>query len=186
MLSTVDQTDVFAPQDQYVIASSSTTQRTDVLARRELQVTAASLPRPKRVPLRIPVGGELIEFTYMNFGGGLPKWGEPVLQSLGERWGVKHGWDSYDARPTNPRLAATLLNILFDLMKDTSCPPQITPLADGGIQAEWHQQGQDFELVVCADDEPTFYYFNEGSGEEEEGRISLDYGRVQGLIARLG
>jgi hypothetical protein len=188
MATTADalyRTDVFASQEQQVITSSTTTQWADVFARRERRATAASMPEPRRVPVKISVDGEPIEFTYTSFGFGLPNWAGSVLQSLSERWGTHPRWDSYNAKPTNPHLVVKLLNILSDLMQDDSLPPQITPLADSGVQAEWHHRGQDLEIVVSADEEPTYYYFNQGTREEDEGDLDPNYAHVQDLIGRV-
>ncbi len=178
-------TDVFARQEQHAITSSATTQWADVLARRELRATAASAPEPRRLPVTIWVDGEPIEFTYVSFGLGLPKWAESVFHSLGERWGARPQWDSYRAQPTNRRFVAKLLNILSDLMQDDAPPPQITPLTDGGVQAEWHHEGQDLEIVVPADEEPTYYYFHQQTGAEEAGDLDPNYAHVQALIGRI-
>jgi hypothetical protein len=131
------------------------------------------------------VDGEPIEFTYMSFDVGLPNWATPVLQSLAERWGAHAGWDSYQAKPTDRQLVVKLLNILSDLMQEGSATPHITPLADGGVQAEWHHQGKDLEIVVPADDDPTYYYFDHATNEEEEGDLDPNYAHVQDLIGRV-
>lgn len=114
----------------------------------------------------------------------LPQWAYSALHSLAERWGAQPGWDSYHATPTNPQLVVKLLNLLSGLMQDDSLPPQITPLADGGVQAEWQHHGVHLEVVVPADEEPTYYYFNHRTNTEEEANLDANYARVQDLIRR--
>ena len=177
----LNRTDIFAPQQ--AITSSATTQWTDVFARRERRATPIMVPT--RLSVRLFVSGKTLEFVYTTFDGGLPKWAGSVLQSLAERWGALPGWDSYQATPTNPRLVAKLLNILSDLMQDDSGSPQITPLADGGVQAEWHHHGKDLEIVVPAEGEPTYYYFDDATSAEEENDLDPNYASVQGLIGRF-
>jgi hypothetical protein len=63
--------------------------------------------------------------------------------------------------------------------------PLITPLADGGVQAEWHLRGQDLEIVITADEMPAYYYLDPASGIEEEAAIEPNYAHVQDLIGRL-
>ena len=174
--------DVFTPQSQRSI--TSTMQSADVLARKE-RYEAISLPQPRRFTIRLPVEGGPIDLIYTSFDNSLPKWAKPVLASLTDRWGVLPGWDSYQAKPTDPQLVLRLLNILSDLMQDTSLPPQITPLADGGVQAEWHHNQRDLEIVVSAADEPTYYYYDQVSGQEEEGDLDPNYARVQDLIGEI-
>lgn len=175
-------TDAFARKDQRVITTSGSMQPADVFARRERRAAAITLPESRRFTVRLPIDGDPVEFTYTTFDGGLPRWAGAVLQSLSDRWGTQPGWDSYRALPTNSQLVVKLLNILSDLMQQNYVPPQVTPLADGGVQAEWHSQGQDLEIVVTADDQPTYYYFDRASGAEEEAEIDPNYAHVQDLI----
>jgi hypothetical protein len=181
-----NRTDVFASQDRQEFANSASKQSADVFARRERGATTIEIPEPRRLPVRFSVDGEPIEFTYTSFGVGLPRWATPVLQSLAERWGAHAGWDSYQAKPTDRQLVVKLLNILSDLMRGEFQAPLITPLGDGGVQAEWHNQGIDLEIVVSAEDNPTFYYFNRVTKEEAEGDLEPNYARVQDLIGRVG
>jgi len=62
----------------------------------------------------------------------------------------------------------------------------MTPLADGGVQAEWHHADQDFEIVMPAAEGATYYYFNRQTGEEIEADLTADWESVRGLIKRLG
>jgi hypothetical protein len=176
-------TDVFAPQD--VITATATAQWTDVFARCERRATPATTPTLRRLPVRLSVNGTSIEFTYITFEAGLPGWADSVLGSLAERWGTRAGWNSYGALPTNQQLVVKLLNILSDLLRDESRPPIITPLADGGVQAEWHHSNQDLEIVVPADEEPNYYYLSHSNNVEEEADLHQNYAHVQDLIEQL-
>ncbi len=176
-------TDVFASQNEQRI--TTTTDWADVFARRERREAGMPLLEPHWLTVRLMVDGGPVELSYMSFGDGLPAWADPVLESLAERWGTRQGWDSYHAKPTNRQLVVRLLNVLSELMRDDSRPPQITPLADGGVQAEWHDGRQDLEIVVRADEEPTYYYFDHDTGAEEEKDLESSYARVQDLIGEL-
>jgi hypothetical protein len=181
------QTDAFAYQNLRVVTTSGAMQPTDFFSRRERRVAAFTPPEQRRFTFALSIEGasEPVEFTYTTSDLGLPQWANVVLRSLSLRWGTRRGWDGYDAEPTNPQLVVKLLNILSDLMQQAYLPPQITPLADGGAQAEWHYEGQDLEIVVRADEAPAYYYFNQASGVEEEGSIEPKYAHVQDLIGRL-
>jgi hypothetical protein len=180
-------TDVFAHQNLRVLTTSGVIQPSDFFSRRERRIAAITLPEPRRFTIALSIEGasEPVELTYTSSDRGLPRWATAVLQSLSLRWGLRQGWDGYHAEPTNPQLVVKLLNILSDLMQHDYRPPQVTPLADGGAQAEWHSGGQDLEIVVRADEEAAYYYFNEASGVEEEGDIEPKYAHVQDLIGRL-
>jgi hypothetical protein len=177
-------TDVFARQNQKVVTTSGSVQRADVFAPRERR-GAIILLEPRRFVVPLLIEGHPLEFTYTTFDRGLPGWASPVLQSLSERWGARPAWDGYRAEPTNPQLVVRLLNILSDLMQENYRPPQITPLADGGVQAEWHCLGRDLEIVVTAHEKPTYYYFDQEFAAEEEAELEPHYAHVQDLIRRL-
>ena len=188
MATTADafyRTEVFAPRDQRTITGATTRQWADVFSRHGRRETAATMPR-YRITVRLPIEGNSINLTYSSLDPCLPQWAGAVLQSLTERWGVHPGWDSYSAAPTSPQLAVKLLNILSGLLQEDSLAPQMTPLADGGVQAEWHRPEQDLEIVVPAIEDPTYYYFNGRTSEEEEGGLDPNWAHVQDLINRLG
>ena len=173
-------TDVFGQQD--AIASSLTSQGADVIARPDRSAYEFHIaPRPHHI--QITVGGRPLYFAYTSTGGRLPRWAKPVFDSLASSWGVQRGWDSYAATPTDSNLVVQLLNILSVVMEDTSQPPQLTPLADGGIQAEWHGP-TDLEIVVPSREPATYYFFDRATSVEEEGKIHDHYNRVRELIGQ--
>jgi len=178
-------TDVLAVQDRQAITSSTAEQWTDVFGRRERRATAATEPRQRRLRVELAINDELIEFTFTGSGSSLPAWVDPVFSSLSDRWGASPRWDSYRAKPTDPTLAVKLLNILSGLMEDSFLFPQITPLADGGVQAEWHTDGRDLEIVVSRDEPPTYYFFDRASGDEEDAVFEPGEARVRALIGGL-
>lgn len=161
------------------------TQSADVMARRERHSTVASSPELCPPAVQIRLNGKQIEFIYKGPENNIPAWARPVLQSLAERWGGYDGWDSYDAKPTNLDLAVKLLNILSGVMEESFITPLTTPLADGGIQAEWHDRGKDLEIVVSADGNPAYYYFDSATNEEQEGDLNTNYAQVRDLIGRV-
>jgi hypothetical protein len=50
------------------------------------------------------------------------------------------------------------------------------------VQAEWHHNEQDLEIVVPALENPTYYYFNRRTNSEEGELLGPNYSRVQDLI----
>lgn len=176
----VSNTPVFAPQ-QRLRVDTATTVRSDVFAPRERQ-TAATGIEPRRIAIRLSIGDSSVELIYLDFGAGLPAWAHPVLQSLSERWGVEPGWDGYNAKPTHLRHVVRLLNHLSALMREDSIAPIMVPLSDGGMQAEWHRNRQDLEVVVPTDEPPRYYYFNERTAEEDEGDLEPNHAHVRDLI----
>lgn len=186
MADAVYRTEVFAVGEQRPITSPTGRQRADVFARRERRQTAATTPRLHRIALQMSIGDDAIELVYSSPDRNLPAWADAALQSLSERWGVQPGWDSYSAVPTSRQAVIKLLNVLSGILDNESPGPLMTPLADGGIQAEWHLAEQDVEIVMPAADEATYYYFNRQTGEEREADLTSNWEQVQNLVKRLG
>ncbi|MFN0316577.1 MAG: hypothetical protein ACKVQA_16260 [Burkholderiales bacterium] len=180
-------TTAFSPQTARSASTAATFQQLDVFARDERRPAAFSVPRdiPRRVAVRLQIEDRSIELTF-HLGNNLPGWINPVLSSLSERWGVKPGWDTYDARPTEIEHVDRLLNCLYALMNDASTPPIITPLADGGVQAEWHRNGNELELVVPADGPARYYYYNAKTKAERKDILKESrHALVRRLIAEF-
>jgi hypothetical protein len=67
-------------------------------------------------------------------------------------------------------------------MRDSSLAPQITPLADGGVQSEWHRRHRDLEIIVYADGAPTYYFFDDVTKEQEDAAFAQHEVRIRDLI----
>ena len=174
---------VFAPK-QSLPRGGTTTTRSDVFSARERRPGASTGLEPRRVAITLSIGDIEIVLIYTHFDTGLPQWADPVLRSLATRWGAESGWNGYNAKPTDVRLVVNLLNHLSALMRDHSAPPTMVPLADGGMQAEWHEGGRDLEIVVPFDAPPSFC-FSGDDGTDEDGDLELHYARVHDMIARF-
>lgn len=171
----------FAPQQQQLMSSAATAQHADVFARRERQSTTSSLVETNRT---LHIGAHVLRVAGLDFHNGPPDWITPALRSLSERWATEPGWDSYQGKPTRIETVVRLLNYLFEVMPDRSSPPTFTPLPDGGMQAEWHRQRQDLEIVVPAEEPPRYYYFDSETGAEEEEVLDENrYARVRELVS---
>ena len=127
------------------------------------------------------MGRRRIQFVYTG-DSELPVWAKPVLESLTSRWGEREGWDGYVARPTDPNLAAVLLNCLQAVMPERGKVPTITPLADGGVQAEWQTGDVSLELIVAADEAPRFYHYNGVLDVDRDGALHENVEEVSVLI----
>lgn len=82
-------------------------------------------------------------------------WLARKLRRLEELGRLEAGWDGAGSRPPDPPalVAAVALVRLFSAWATLRpvCPPQIVPVAGGGLQLEWHEQGLDLEVVVGLD-----------------------------------
>lgn len=154
----------------------------DIFARRERSIPVMP-QRHQAIERVIQIGSQYILLTTED---NLPIWFEPVINSMSERWGASPGWDSYEARPTDSNLAIKLLNYLSEIMPDEAVPPIITPLADGGLQAEWHRGNKDIEVVVPYNEPARYYYFDAATDQEEEEELSQQHiGRLRAHINSL-
>ncbi len=152
----------------------------DVLARRERSNTGSLRPRKETLDVVLSVDGQAVRFSYR--GDELPHWAKAVLTSVADRWGCGSGWDGYNARPTSQALVAELLNCLDLTIPPGGASPIVTPLSDGGVQAEWHKGDLTLEIVVSADEPARFYFHDPASGREEEGHFEEAPERIRDFV----
>lgn len=156
---------------------------TDAFARAERIGSNFEETSPKRTGrVAFEVGKKSYILAFESVGGSAI-WVLPVLESAKSRWGAERGWDGYDAAPTDITLFVSLLRCLEMVMSDSSKPPLVIPLADGGVQSEWHNGNKTLEIVVPADEHPTYYFYDGDSEVETEGTVQEDLERVKTLIA---
>jgi len=114
----------------------------------------------------------------------IPAWIKAIVESLAECMELPPNWDSYGALPVQRALVDRALDVLPRVMGEDSPPPSIVPLSDGGLQMEWHLKGRDLEIIVAADEPPTYYYRSAG-GDPKEGLVSIAYEQLRSLIQDL-
>jgi hypothetical protein len=177
-------TPVFASPSKTAVSWSSGS-KTDVFSRRQrTPATSFDLSSHEMTDIEFEIGDRCITISHSG-AVSRSSWVFEVLRSLASRWGATLGWDGYDALPTNPELVAELLNSLQVTMRDRDTPPVITPLGDGGIQAEWHRGESTLEIVVAADAAARFYFYDELTGDEESGLFAKSVSRISQLIKKF-
>ncbi|GGO47557.1 hypothetical protein [Streptomyces lasiicapitis] len=92
-------------------------------------------------PITVAVQGE---------GAEVPDLSE-VVEKINKLLALPAGWDSYRAKQISPEAVVSMLRILISLMDRSSLQPQLFPLPDGGLQAEWHVGGSSIEIEVTGD-----------------------------------
>lgn len=97
----------------------------------------------------------------------------------------RYGWDSYNALPTTIDSVSHALRFLGEFLQHDSAPPTIVPLADGGVQLEWHRGGVDIEASFPAGDRPELYVRDLESGDEYELDLSQGYDAALPYVTRL-
>ncbi len=144
----------------------------------------SSFERREIGKIESPARGQRIRITHLG-NQELPEWFVPVFESLEARWGWEIGWDGYDALPTDAKRVAELLNCLALAMPLSARAPTITPLADGGVQAEWHKGETVLEIVVPRDEPARFYFYGSEENREEAASFPDSLPLLRELIGRF-
>jgi hypothetical protein len=112
-------------------------------------------------------------------------WYEAALNALGAVLALPANWDGYGAERPEAEHAFRALVFLQRVMRDTTPLPAIVPLADGGVQVEWHRGGLDIEATFTGAPEHGLYFSDLTTGREYEGSIDAGIDELRRLMARL-
>jgi hypothetical protein len=95
----------------------------------------------------------------------LPPWQEQVVARLAELERLIPNWDGEGALPVSRRHANRANAFLARVMSPTSAAPEVVPLADGGVQLEWHLDNNARLDFITDDEEPGGVVLLEVAGE---------------------
>ena len=98
--------------------------------------------------------------------GGFP-WARPTIEKILELPWNQDDWQEGATAP-GTKAVSHLLVALSTTMLPESPVPDIAPMWDGGICAEWHRNGVDLELYVASDGNITWSFEDQRNGEEQE------------------
>jgi len=93
-------------------------------------------------------------------------WYRAALDRLSALTELAVGWNGYEALEVKGDMAIDAAAFLTKVAFPGIAAPSITPLADGGVQVEWHRGGLDIE-VAFSDEEPGIYIVDRQDGEAE-------------------
>lgn len=85
------------------------------------------------------------------WSGSVPQWVEVLVERMNAVAVLEKGWDGDRARPVTAHAAESALQVLQETMAPQTVAPAVVPVADGGLQLEWHLRGVDLEIYVEAD-----------------------------------
>ncbi len=111
-------------------------------------------------------------------------WLQSAIQRISELTALAHGWDSYSAKPVSADAAIDAVQLLLSLAYPELPEPSIVPLADGGLQLEWHRGGLDVEITL-SDDESGIFIEDSNSGETSEAQLNAAVAEVYRRIPQL-
>lgn len=120
---------------------------------------------------------------------GIERWQRPAFvqyieAELNGLLDLRAGWDGRRAHAiTIPATEATV-RVLASLMDETSAPPQLFPLPDGGLQVEWHVGGNSVEVEIDASGEAHVLARTHDGATVADGVIALGEPDAQLLATR--
>jgi len=80
-----------------------------------------------------------------------------AIQQLARLRQLDKGWDGAKAEPLTDDACDTAIRLLTALAMPAPPTAQLVPLEDGGLQLEWHVEGNDVELEIDAQGEVHAY-----------------------------
>jgi hypothetical protein len=97
-----------------------------------------------------------------------PAWLYPVLDKLQHVSRLAENWDSYGGDAPSDKSVYTALAILSQILRGESSAPALVPLSEGGVQLEWHGDGEELEIRIGANGQISAFRFDEKAGRGEE------------------
>lgn len=135
-----------------------------------------SLPRYGAPPVSV-LGDDVV----VEVGHEPHAWLQATIDEMRGLLRLRQGWDSYAACPISPYVVVRALRLLLDSLPDKGPAPQVVPMADGGLQLEWHRRGLNIEVTVPPSGPVEVWYEDVASGDERE--TTLD--RVPDILSNV-
>jgi len=95
-------------------------------------------------------------------------WLKTVEERFQELLSLQPDWDSYGANAIEQKYLDQAKEFLEQVMREDTAMPALVPLADGGVQLEWHVNGFDVEICFSPEDPQELYIHEIGTGAEIE------------------
>jgi hypothetical protein len=70
------------------------------------------------------------------------------MERVCELGNLPENWDSYEARPVDPRCAMAAIQLIMSVFGPAVPTPAVVPTSRGGVQFEWHREGVDLEIEI--------------------------------------
>lgn len=114
-----------------------------------------------------------------------PRWLQAAAEQIDRLLRLEPGWDSYGALPVSSRAAAAALEVIQDLVSEAILPPSIVPMANGGIQLEWHASGMDLEIELMDRWNAVVYFCDLATEKELEANLGEKFSEVVEIVGRF-
>lgn len=135
---------------------------------------------PETLSLKVP-GGSLLLYSEDI----VPAWLSSTARACAELLRLAPGWDSYGARPIDPRNVLAMLKFLARVMANDTPAPSVVPTSGGSVQIEWHEAGIDFEIEAVSPGCFDASFENAKTGESWELRVDSSTPEVRTVIGML-
>ena len=112
-------------------------------------------------------------------------WQNEVVSTLCRFVELPENWDSYGGRPLRHDTGMFALQLINGVMGPAIPSPHFIPVADGGVQIEWHMNGLDIELYISAPYESELVVVDHISGERKTFSLKSDYTALKDALKKL-
>lgn len=111
-------------------------------------------------------------------------WLDQAVGEILELSKLEPGWDSYKGVPVGKALAGYAISVLTNLVTGSTPRGSVHPLSGGGLQVEWHRDGNDLEITFYApyEIEATF---TDAAGQEQVVNVQDDVTPLRDLVAQI-
>ena len=107
------------------------------------------------------------------------------VKDVADLLGLPAGWNSYSAKPIEPRNVKRAIELLAELLGPETPPPIVVPTVGGGIQLEWHNNGIDIEVYIDSPYDVCFFAEKLESGESTEQPLAGHVHELRSWLVRI-
>lgn len=111
-------------------------------------------------------------------------WLMAALDRISHLTSLEDNWNTYGGRAVKANIAMQAVNFLMRVAFRGLAEPAIVPLADGGLQVEWHSGAMDVE-VAFSDEDAGILVADAQTDAIVEGSVVDAAGEVRRLFTRL-
>jgi hypothetical protein len=83
--------------------------------------------------------------------GDAPAWLDPTIRTMQQLAALPANWSSYGSRPIEFVAMIRAANVLAEVLEPDGLAPTMVPTLQGGVQLEWHRNGDDVEVEFSPD-----------------------------------
>lgn len=112
-------------------------------------------------------------------------WQDEMVGALCRFVELPVGWDGYQGKPLRHDTGMFALQLMNGMMGPHIPSPYLIPVADGGIQIEWHQNKFDIELYIAAPYECELVVNDHVSNETKVFELTSDFRPLKEALRQL-